>query len=433
VADSGVTSAPLSYQNAPPFSVPMRFFLTAPLFALAAAALLLGAGEFPLSRWQPAAIAATHLVLLGFVAMIMVGALFQLIPVLCGGVIPRARLVAGLVHTGLTAGALLFPVGLVVHNPFLIYAGITALGVAFSVFLIAAFVALRTAPGRGPSAGHIRLALLSLLLAVCLGMHAAAVRAGAVWVHAPANLPGVHLAWGLIGWVGLLLIGVAYQVVPMFQITPSYPDWLQRYLGKLIFSVMLIWSAQLFTPLPDLILRLAEVLLAGALMVFAGLTLWLQFRRRRQVADVTLTFWRLGMGSLLLATLLWSGGDLVAPAAGRIPAMDVALGILVIVGCIQSVICGMLYKIVPFLAWLHLQSAGVKGAKMHDFLPRGRAELQLRLHGISLALLLAVPLWPQAAVPAGLIYAVNFAVLQSNLMQAAWRYLNRRQLATAGV
>jgi len=429
VADSGVTSASLSYQNAPPFSVPMRFFLTAPLFAVAAAVLLLGAGEFPFSRWQPAAIAATHLVVLGFAAMIMVGALFQLVPVLCGGVIPRPRLVAGLVHAGLTAGTLLFPVGLVVHNPFLIYAGVAALGAGFAVFLLAALVALRTAPGRGPSIGNIRLSLVSLLLAVCLGMHAAAGRAGAVWVHALANLPGVHLAWGLIGWVGLLLIGVAYQVVPMFQITPPYPDWLQRYLGKLIFSLMLVWSAQLFTPLPDLILRLVGMLLAGALMVFAGMTLWLQFRRRRQVADVTLTFWRLGMGSLLLATLLWSAGNLVAPEAGRMSSMDLTLGILIIVGCVQSVICGMLYKIVPFLAWLHLQSAGVKGAKMHDFIPGGRAELQLRLHGISLALLLTVPLWPQAAVPAALVYAVNFAVLQCNLMQAAWHYLNRRRPA----
>ena len=407
----------------------MRFFLTAPLFAIAAAAVLLGQGEFPLSRWQPAAIAATHLVVLGFAAMIMVGALFQLVPVLCGGVIPRPRLVAGLVHAGLTAGALLFPVGLVVHNPLLIYAGVAALGAGFAVFLFAAFVGLRTAPGRGPGISHIRLALLSLLLVVCLGMHAAAVRAGAGWAHAPANLPGVHMVWGLIGWVGLLLIGVAYQVVPMFQITPPYPDWLQRYLGRFIFGGMLVWSAQLFAPLPDLVLRLAEVLLAGALMLFAGMTLWLQFRRRRQVADVTLSFWRLGMGSLLLAALLWAGGELAAPVADRTPATDLALGLLIIVGCIQSVICGMLYKIVPFLAWLHLQAAGVKGAKMHDFIPQSRAQLQLRLHGISLALLLAVPLWPQAAVPALLAYAVNFAVLQCNLMQAAWHYLNRRRPA----
>ena len=128
----------------------MRFFLTAPLFAVAAAALLLGAGDFPLSRWQPAVIAATHLVVLGFVAMIMVGALFQLIPVLCGGVISRPRLVARLVHAGLSAGALLFPAGLVSGNPYLIYMGISALGAGFAVFLLAAFLALRTAPGRGP-------------------------------------------------------------------------------------------------------------------------------------------------------------------------------------------------------------------------------------------------------------------------------------------
>ena len=34
----------LAFQNAPPFAAPLRFFLTAPLFSLAAGLLLLAAG-----------------------------------------------------------------------------------------------------------------------------------------------------------------------------------------------------------------------------------------------------------------------------------------------------------------------------------------------------------------------------------------------------
>lgn len=408
----------------------MRFFLTAPLFAIAAAAVLLGPGEFPLNRWEPATIAVTHFLVLGFMTMIMVGALFQLIPVLCGGVIHRPRLVAGLVHAGLTAGALLFPAGLLSRNPLLIYTGVSALGAGLLVFLLAALWALHTAPGRGPSVSTIRYSLFSLLVTVCLGIHTAALRAGASWVHPFANNPNVHLAWGLIGWAGLLVIGVAYQVVPMFQITPPYPARLQRILGTFVFCLLLIWSAQLFMPVPDPLLHIAELLLACALLIFAGTTLRLQSQRRRQVPDITLSFWRLGMVSVVIAVCAWLARVLAPAWSNALPALDPPMGILIIVGAVQSVICGMLYKVVPFLAWLHLQSAGVKRAKMHDFISGGRAELQLRLHGISLALLLAATLWPQAAVPAALVYGANFALLQWNLIQAMRTYTERLRHAS---
>ncbi|MBI1732102.1 MAG: hypothetical protein HYR49_04960 [Gammaproteobacteria bacterium] len=422
---SGMNSMALSFQNAPPFSVPMRFFLTAPLFAILAAVPLLGVGELPLSRWQPAVIAATHFLVLGFMTMVMVGALFQLIPVLCGGVIPRPRLIAGCVHAALTAGALLLPFGLFSHQPFPIYAGASALAIGLLVFVLVACVALHRAPGRGPSVGNIRLSLISLFVTVCLGVYIAAQHAGNPWVQAGVHGAEVHLAWGLIGWAGLLLIGVAYQVVPMFQITPAYPASLQRYLGPVIFGALLVWSAQLVTPLAGPLLEPAATVLAGALLIFAGTTLWLQSRRRRRVADVTLAFWRLGMGSLALASLLWLLRDLIAPSAAAFPALGLAWGILAIAGCLQAVICGMLYKIVPFLAWLQLQQAGVKGAKMHEFIAAGGAQWQLRLHWLSVLLLLVTLAWPRGAVPAALIFAANFALLQYNLLRAAHTWLVR--------
>lgn len=81
--------AGLSFQQAPPLSVPLRFFLTAPWFLLGAALLLIVTGpDLMLSRHSPAALAATHLITLGFTTLVMVGALLQLLPVLGGLVLP---------------------------------------------------------------------------------------------------------------------------------------------------------------------------------------------------------------------------------------------------------------------------------------------------------------------------------------------------------
>ena len=57
----------LSFDDGPPISAPLRFFVTAPVFAMAAGLLLLWAGpDLYASRWTPTALAFTHLITVGF-------------------------------------------------------------------------------------------------------------------------------------------------------------------------------------------------------------------------------------------------------------------------------------------------------------------------------------------------------------------------------
>ena len=103
-----MNSAGLSLEQAPPFSVPLRFFLTAPWFLVMAALLLLWQSlqEIFANRWLPAMLALTHLLTLGFMAQVMLGALLQILPVVVGVVVPRPRLTGTLIHVPLTLGAL---------------------------------------------------------------------------------------------------------------------------------------------------------------------------------------------------------------------------------------------------------------------------------------------------------------------------------------
>jgi hypothetical protein len=65
-------STELSLDQAPPIGVPMRFFLTTPLFAIAAFALLLWQDpDLLFSRWNPALLGATHLLTLGYMGLLM--------------------------------------------------------------------------------------------------------------------------------------------------------------------------------------------------------------------------------------------------------------------------------------------------------------------------------------------------------------------------
>ncbi len=103
----------LSFENAPPFAAPLRFFLTAPLFSLAAGLLLAAGGpELLASRWTPGLLAATHLITVGFMLQIMLGALIQILPVVAGVNLGNPLRVARWLHAGLSAGAILLAGGL---------------------------------------------------------------------------------------------------------------------------------------------------------------------------------------------------------------------------------------------------------------------------------------------------------------------------------
>ena len=102
----------LSFDQSPPLSAPVRFFLTAPLYLVLAGLLAVFEGEALLaSRWTPVALAMTHLLTLGFMLQVMLGALIQILPVLAGANLPRPLLVAGLLHPVLNLGTLLLVAG----------------------------------------------------------------------------------------------------------------------------------------------------------------------------------------------------------------------------------------------------------------------------------------------------------------------------------
>jgi hypothetical protein len=219
----------------------------------------------------------------------------------------------------------------------------------------------------------------------------------------------------------------------MFQLTPQYPAGFARWAPIVLLGVLAVWSAQLLETGADWI---AMVWLAGLAVAaaYAAVTLWLQQRRRRHIADPTFHCFR-GAMICLLATFVSGVVMVLVPALGDEPATAWWLGVLVIAGAFVSLINGMAYKIVPFLCWLHLQRmAGIGGAvpNMREIAPERAQTLQLRLHFASVALLLLATFRAEAMVPAGLAFATSNAWLGWNLIGAVRRYRGFRDRGCAG-
>ena len=428
----------LSFEQAPPISVPYRFFLTAPLFGVLAGLVLAWYGpEAFSSRWSQGALAMTHLLVVDFMLQAMVGSLLQIVAVVAGANIWRPLLVATVVHPLITAGAVMLASAFVFEQPFLFIMAAMVFAIALGFFLAVMLAALLRTPAQGMPIHVLRLALLGLLITVGLGF-TLAMSLGLDDQSLPLGLlVNVHVAWGLGGWALMLVIGVSYLVVPMFQLTPAYPLWLTRALPLALLAVICLWSLQLGGRNGEAQSWQSWVGLAGMVVAatYAAATLWLQSRRRRRQTDVTFLFWRVAMGSLLAYALSWLL-FLAWPALGASPRSALWLGVLALPGLFISVITGMLYKIVPFLNWLHLQRIGdprTPPPNMKQMIPEKAMRRQMQAHFAALALLLAAVLWPALAPLAGLLFAASCALLEWNMVGAVRRYETFRARILAAV
>lgn len=423
VALEGVGRGP-SADGLPPFSVPLRFFLTAALFGVVGGGLLAWSGAPAVSsRWMPQFLAVTHLMTLGVLGMVMAGALFQVVPVLGGGGLPRARLLAHLVHPALAGGTACLAVGLGSQSPNWLQGAVVLLGVAG--LLLGSAVAVRVARSRAPALRPIRLALLAGVAGIGLGIWMAAASAWPAVQFAYRTWTNVHAAWAGAGLGLLLIFGVAQQVLPMFHVTPPFAARVAQWLPRLhVLALVLMVLPRPWSAIGCVILALA----AGG-FALAGLDLLRRRRRRRR--DAAVLAWQGGLSAIVVALVV------VAVAAGWPSAstvgwwfvVELPVGVLFGVGGLGTILIGMLTKIVPFLAFLHLQRAAVHAGKpagqvpaMAHFLSDRIAHAQVGLHLAAGVALVAATFLPTLTTGAGLLLAADFAVLFAWLARAAWRY-----------
>jgi len=415
----------LSFEQAPPISVPFRFFLTAPLFAMAAGLLLLWQGPAALaSRWTSVALALTHMLAVGFMLQAMCGALLQMLPVAAGANIWQPTRVTQLTHAGLTIGTLLLVGGFLSEQALLFRIAVPFMTVSLGAFALIVLIALFRTPAQGPTILALRIAVFGLIVTIGLG---ATLASAFGWQLALplTEITHVHAAWGLGGWSLLLVAGVAYLVVPMFQLTPPYPVWLTRVYSVTLFFLLTAWSITWLPLQRPQELQTALACIAALLPVtFAVVTLRLQGQRRRKVTEPTLLFWRVAMACLIVAAGVVILQQL-NPGAEDFSGTPFLLGVLLMAGVFMSVICGMLYKIMPFLNWLHLQKIGKPGLvvpNIRQMIPEPRMMMQFRLHMAALALLLGAVLLPLLVYPGGAALIASCVWLEWNLIEATRNY-----------
>lgn len=409
----------LSFDATPAASVPLRFMLAAPCFAVAAGLLLALAGEAALqSRWTPSTLAITHLMTLGFLGMAMLGSMLQMLPVVAEAPVPRARTVALVAWAGLGCGTPLLAAAFMTGLAPLFVAAALFLGLALLVFIGAVLAALlrHATPAALPMVAGMRFALPGLAATALLGLSLAMYFSGEAVIPA-AQVTNVHAAFGLVGWVAMLVVAVSFQVIPMFQATPVYPRWLSRSLPAAIAALLCGWAVAEWWHWP--LGRWAGAGLAVLLLAFCCYSLYLLSKSRRKEPDITTWYWIVSLASLAFCSALY-----LTPGLGE-DRLVLLLGILFIAGFAMSAVNGMLYKIVPFLLWYHLSARGIRREavpKVNAWVAPRAAKAQYWLHASALAALCLAVAKPGLARAAGLLFAADAAWIGALLAGAALRY-----------
>ncbi len=352
----------LSTKNAPSIWVVAPHFLLGPVsFLLASVFALLNYESFMGYHISGPVLAILHLMMLGWISIIIFGALYQLIPVVMEvklfneklAFITLGCLVAGLFFL-ITA---FFGYQFQLTNSFII--GGSLIIVAAIFFVINTIKSALSSAKRNISRTYIMASVIYLLLTVLYGLFIVINLSYNLIPIAHTELLKGHAMIGLAGWFLMLIIGVAAKLMPMFLIVHKTREGLLKWGFYLINTgILVIFISSFFIHAPY------YIGMASYLLVITGLVLFLIFNydvfshRMRKKLDIGMKLSAYGMILLFLSILsfigVYLGNETLGLPAGRI---EIISGILLIYGFFTGLILGQTYKTLPFIIWLfHYQA-----------------------------------------------------------------------------
>jgi hypothetical protein len=353
---------------APPLKLIAPYFKTGVTFYLIAMGLLISfSANF---TYQEMAVAGwVHLFLLGFVMVIIFGAMAQLIPV----VLEVGHAIVDLYYVILPLlglGTLGMVVGFWFEPALLSYGGLLVL-TSMIIFAIEAFATLKKTEIKTLTVKTVAVSNSFLLLGILTGFAIALGISGVISIDVETMLKA-HVYAVLGGFVLLTIMGLSMTLIPMFSLAHGFDDiHVKRGFNLVAIGVGLVFFGAL--------LGATSIQGIGYLATLVGVGLYsyqiyiiykLTVRKELDIWAKSMMF---GFGSLALSVLLGVIYLLGASASWLHTSVWFFM-----VGFIGFLINGHLYKIVPFLVWFERFSPLVGKEKvpmLHEMYPKEQASM----------------------------------------------------------
>jgi hypothetical protein len=341
----------------------MAYFAAAFLALLAAEAMMAVGYGFPGASLQaPETLILVHVAAIGWLSLLMCGALFQFVPVLVARplryeTLPLPALAALIGGLGVLILGFLQLAGRVSPAPpFLAIAG-TLLGAGFALVLWNLAGTLWSAPAWPLPARFVVVGLICAAATATSGIVFALVLAGATAYEPLVDLTAmglsVHAVAGLGGWLTFTAMGVSYRLLAMFMLAPELNRAgtraaLHLGAGSLAIAIVGGVGAILLQGEPGLALNVAAALGVAAVALYGRDVLHLYRARKRRRIELNSRMGALALASLAASVVLTA----LLLALGQLTEHIGAVVFLVAFGWLSGLGLTQLYKIVAFLTWL---------------------------------------------------------------------------------
>ncbi len=349
--------AGLSTKNAPSIWVVAPHFLLGPVsFLLASLYLLANYGALLGYHINAPILTVLHLMILGWVTMIIFGALYQLIPVVME-VKLFSETLAYITLAGFVSGLFFLIAAFMGYefqltNNFVI--GGTLIIVAVLVFTVNTLITALKSEKKNVSKLYIVSSTIYLLLTVMMGLFIVLNLKYAWLPKAHTEFLETHVVIGLVGWFLMLVIGVAATLMPMFLIVhKTRKDFLRWGFYLINAGVITIFAITFINQVPVIVSFIAYLLILSGLVLFLLFNYDVFSHRMRKKLDVGMRLSAIALVILSLSVisfiLVYFGNSTLGFPAGRV---EIMAGLLLVYGFFTGLILGQTYKTLPFIIWL---------------------------------------------------------------------------------
>ncbi len=332
----------VSTDFAPPFKLIVPYFLLGMLFYLGSIMYLFGIDVSNLSQFSPTTLSLIHIFLLGFVMMIIFGAMAQLVPV----VLEVGHFAVELyyvIYPLLAIGTLLMGFGFVFSPVLLPFGGVIVL-IAMGIFLFETLMTIQKVKKLNFVMKTVLIANIFLFFGLLFGIIMALGYGGIVAVDITKYLIS-HIFLTFFGYVGITIMGMSLILLPMFWLSHSF-SWksVEYSVYSFIGSVSLILFHLLFSNNMALNTGYFLLLLSVGLYLYQIFVIYkTRVRKEKDIYFKSLVF---SYASLFIVLLLG-----ISYFIFQNEKILLVFGWILLFGYIGNIITGHLYKIVPFLVW----------------------------------------------------------------------------------
>ena len=395
----------ISQDFAPPFKLIAPFFILGSIFYLLSTLYVFSFNVNELSFTDPKVLSFTHLFLLGFVMMIIFGAMAQLVPV----VLEVGHFGVELFYAIwplLLIGTLLMVFGFLYSSALLPYGGVIVL-TSMMIFVGEIFLTIAKVKKLTLVMSSVLISNTFLFFGIIFGLLMALSYAGTISVDITSLLKA-HVFSVLGGYIAITIMGLSIVLVPMFTLSHSFSlRPLEISITLMSVTVVLAIIASLFHL--ETLSFIADVLAVVAMLVYAYLIFIIYKIRPRKENDIYAISLMFSYSSLVISVAI----GLLYFVMGKESYLLASMWLLFF-GFFGFLITGHIYKIIPFLVWFEKFSPLVGKQKVPmlvDMVPKKSAQAQFVFGSVGVLLVtVAILFGSDALIGAGASFLVMGAL-----------------------